>query len=240
MRLSTLALSLLIATNLAACKRDQPADQQPVQDAPAANADATSAAPAEPVTAPAAAPAAAAPAAKPFDLASVPVTTQALPPFPYVAAPAEVADSVNISKDLDFERVYVVAGQELRPVEGKLMLRNFSMDTLKWSSLAAHRNYETALKNIGAKRVDAVHPRDDKFIERNGGESNAVLAKMMVYNLNRLEEQDVPGYEQWLLRTPTTNIWISFWVYGSYVNLLTVEEKALQQIVQPVAAAETR
>lgn len=165
------------------------------------------------------------------------MTNKALPPFPYVGTPAEVAEVVHTSKDLEFDRVHVIAGDEFRPVEGKVLLRNFSMDKLKWSPLAAHRNYQTALKALGAQRVDKIHPRDDKFVERNGGSSNKILEKMAVYNLDRPEDADIPGYEQWLLRTPTTNIWLSFWVYGSYVHLLTVEEKALQQSVQPVPVA---
>lgn len=122
MRLSTLALSLLIAGNLAGCKRDQPAEQPPVE---AAAADTTPAAGATPAasaapTEPAAAPAASVPAGKSFDIESVPVTNKALPPFPYVGTPAEVAEVVHTSKDLEFDRVHVIAGDEFRPVEGKV------------------------------------------------------------------------------------------------------------------------
>lgn len=243
MRLSTFVLPLLIATSLSACKRDQSTAQDASKEAPAAAAEtpATPAAPA--VAAPAAAPAAAAPATvatvKAFDLESVPVTTKELPAFPYLATPTGLDPRrVNTNIELEFDRISVIAGEELRRVEGKILRRNFSMEELKWSSLAAHRNYETALKAMGATRVDAVYPTDEKFVARNGGSERDILKKMSIDNLGEREDAEVPGFEQWLLRTPTTNIWMSFYVFGNHVHLLTVEEKALQQVVQALPAAE--
>lgn len=237
MRLSTFVLPLLIAASLSACKRDQSTAQDAPKETPAAAAE-TPATPAASAAAPAAAPAATA-TVKAFDLESVPVTTKELPAFPYLATPTGLDPrTVNTNIELEFDRISVIAGEELRRVEGKILRRNFSMDELKWSSLAAHRNYETALKAMGATRVDAVHPTDEKFVARNGGSESDILKKMSIDNLGEREDAEVPGFEQWLLRTPTTNIWMSFYVYGSYVHLLTVEEKALQQVVQALPAAE--
>lgn len=237
MRLSTFVLPLLIAASLSACKRDQSTAQDAPKETPAAAAE-TPATPAASAAAPAAAPAATA-TVKAFDLESVPVTTKELPAFAYLATPTGLDPrTVNTNIELEFDRISVIAGEELRRVEGKILRRNFSMDELKWSSLAAHRNYETALKAMGATRVDAVHPTDEKFVARNGGSESDILKKMSIDNLGEREDAEVPGFEQWLLRTPTTNIWMSFYVYGSYVHLLTVEEKALQQVVQALPAAE--
>lgn len=242
MRLSTFVLPLLIAASLSACKRDQSAAQDAPKEAPAAAAE-TPATPAASSAVPAAAPAAAAPATaatvKAFDLQSVPVTDKALPAFPYLATPTGLDPRrVNVGLELEFDRISVIAGEELRRVEGKILRRNFPMDELKWSSLAAHRNYENALKAMGATRVDAVHPMDEQFVARNGGSEREILKKMSINDLDARGDEEVPGFEQWLLRTPTTNIWMSFYVYGSYVHLLTVEEKALQQVVQTLPAAE--
>lgn len=239
-RLSILALPLLIAASLTACKRHQDDAQDADKQAPAATtqaAETPAAVPAPAVETPAAAPATA--AVKPFDLQSVPVTTKELPPFPYVAMPAELKPSdVRVDSDLDFDRAYVIAGEELRRVEGKVMRRKFSLSDMKWSELAAHRNYETALKSLGATRVDAVHPRDEKFIERNGGSYQAVYGKMNLPYIDASTDPDAPNFEQWLIRTPQTNIWFTLYVHGGEVGVFTVEEKAMQQQVQALPAAQ--
>lgn len=242
-RLSTLVLPLLLAASLSACKKDQAATQSAATEAPpAANAPAEAAPAAAPPSTPAA-PVAAAPAAAPagqgFDVQSVPVSTKTPPPFPYLAAPAELgAKNVYTERDVDFDRVYVLVGEELRPVEGRVMQRKFFMHELKWSAIAAHRNYENALKEMGAVRVDKVHPYTDPFIERNGGDVSAMFKRMGIPHIGRMEDPDKPGFEQWLLRTPTTNVWMSFALDNGQVYLLTVEEKAMQQQVQALPAAK--
>lgn len=231
----------MLAASLAACKSKQNEAQDAAKDAPASTAQA----PAEPAAmAPAtpAAPAAPGTAAAPgagFDLQSVPVTDKALPAFPYLATPTGLSEErVSVTKDLEFDRVFVIAGEELRPVEGKVQERVFSLYNLKWSALAAHRNYESALKTLGATRVDKVDPRNEQFIQRNGGSESAILKKMGISNLDTLEDPEVPGFEQWLIRTPNTNIWLTFFLHNGEVHLLTVEEKAMQQLVETLPAAK--
>ena len=231
-RLSTFVLPLLVAASLAACKSKQneaqdaateaPASAAPMASEPAASAPAGSGPPATP---------AAASAAR-FDPHTVPVSDKALPAFPYLATPSSLdPKSVYTEKDLEFDRVFVVAGEELRPVEGKVFQRKYFLHELKWSPLAAHRNYQNALKALGAVRVDKVHPHEDVFVERNGGDINDIWRKMGTPSLDRVEDPEAPGYEQWLLRTPTTNIWLSFFIDQGQVYLQTVEEKAMQQQV---------
>ena len=235
MRLSTLALPLLIAASFSACKRHT---AEPQSAAPAAPAETAQAAAPAATPAPAAAPAPAPAAAGKFDVNSVAVTNTALPAFPYLATPGEVkANDVDTTTDIEFDRVYVMAGDELRPVEGKVRYRKFRMDVLKWSPLAAHRNYETALKAMGATRVDKVHPANEKFVQQNGGDASAVFKKMKVPYLNATGDAEVPGFESWLIRTPKTNIWLTVVIDNGDVGLLTVEEKALQQSVQTIPAA---
>jgi len=243
MRLSTFVLPLLIAASLSACKRDHAPLQDAAQAAPGATDPAGAAAPATPAEAkpaPAAAPAplAAVPSAKPFDVQSVPVSAKALPPFPYVALPSELGkhDS-TVDKDLEFDRMYVMAGEEMRRVEGKIHRRRFDMRYVKWSPLAAHRNYEAAMKELGATRVDTVHPTDKHFVARNGGDNAAIFSRMGQPWMESPEDAELPNFEQWLIRTPQTNIWLSFTVENGTVYLLTVEEKALQQTVQSLPAA---
>ncbi|QOY95712.1 hypothetical protein IM543_07695 [Massilia sp. UMI-21] len=249
MRLSNCVLPLLVVAGLSACQPRQPGTQQAAAAPPGAMQAATgpaAAAPAAPAVheihaAPAAPPPGAAGNAaapgKAFDLQSIPVTSAALPPFPYVAMPSELGPKqIYTEKDIEFDRVYVIAGEDMRPAEGKVLQRKFFLHTLKWSPLAAHRNYETALSALGARRVDAIHPFDERFVDRNGGDSAAIWKKMQIPHLDRMEDPDVPGFEQWLLRTPDTHVWISFFLANGQVHVLTVEEKAMRQLVQTLPA----
>ncbi len=226
-------VGLTLALSMAACKRKEGA-------APEAAPAATSAPPVE--SAAAAAPAVAAPAAtagKPFDIASVPVSTAAVPPFPYVSMPAGTDPGAH-NTTVDFERAYVLAGTEVRKVEGKISERFASLGPLKMSPLGIHRNYEQALKALGAVRVDTVYPGDEEFIKANGGDRDALFKKLRIMNLQKSDEADTPGFEQYLLRTPTTNIWIAFHLFDNdnSVCVQVIEEKALEQTVKPLAAAQ--
>lgn len=227
------AVGLSLALSLAACKRKEAT--APVAETPAV-ASASSAAAALPASAPAAA---TVQAAKPFDLASVPVTTASLPPFPYISMPTGTGSGEHNSV-VDFERAYVLAGSEVRKVEGRISERFASLGPLKMSPLGIHRNYEQALKAMGAVRVDTVYPGDEEFIKRNGGDKEALFKKLRIMNLLKSDEADTPGFEQYLLRTPTTNIWIAFHLFDNDNNVCVevIEEKALEQSVKPIAAAE--
>lgn len=230
-----LSLIVPLALALAACK---PKEEAPA--APAAQQSAPEAAATAP-TAGAAAPASAAPAGTPFDLDTVPVSTASLPPFPYVGLPSEVK-TIAADELKEFDRTHVLAGKQLRQVEGKISHRSFSLSLIGMSPLGAHRNYETALKQLGATRVDTVSPRDPAFVEANGGDLSAIAQKKLglIGPPSESTEADIPNFEQYLLRTPTANIWISFYIFDNdnNVGVRVVEEKALQQTVSLIPAAQ--
>lgn len=217
---------------LAACKRRDPTTiGAPAAQPSSAASSASGAGGAASVHAPAPA------AVAPFDVASVPISTATMPPFPFVALPKDLGDGYH-NEDKDFDRAYVLAGQELRPVEGHLSLRFFPPNVVKMSSLAAFRNYDQVIKSLGGVRVDTVAPGDKAFIARNGGDRNAILAKLRLLNLEDTGPDDVPTFAQYLIRTPRSNVWISFSLFDdkNNVNLLVLEEKALQQTVGLVTA----
>lgn len=230
-----LPLILALAVALTACKPKPATDNPPPPPAPAA-----ASAPANPGNAGAnGAPAQPAAAAQPFDLASVPVTSTALPPFPYVGLPDELKDKSSSEDVKQFDRIHVVAGNGLRPVEGKISHRHFSINAIGMSPLGAHRNYEAALKQLGATRVDVKSPADPDFIAANGGDLGAIRKKLgLIGGPDRSDEADIPGFEQYLLRTPASNIWFSFYLFDGSLNLgvIVVEEKALAQSVALVPA----
>lgn len=183
----------------------------------------------------------AADAAKPFDIGQVPVTGAALPPFPYIGIPEELKGAVRGDDVMQFDRIHVVAGNTLRPVEGKISQRYFSINEIGMSPLGAHRNYEAVLKDLGATRVDTVSPADPGFIDANGGQLKDIRKKMrLIGGPDRSDEADIPGFEQYLLRTPSSNLWMSFYLFDGSLNLglIVVEEKALKQSVALMPAEQ--
>lgn len=222
-----------LALALAACKPKESTGTA----APAASADTAPAAPA--TAAPSPAPSA---QAKPFELSAVPLTSAELPPFPYVGLPSELKNGPAFDKVAEFDRTHVLAGSELRPVEGRISHRSFSLSMIGMSPLGAHRNYQAALKQLGATRVDTVNPASPAFVQAHGGDRYALAQKKLglIGPPSESLEADIPNFEQYLLRTPTANIWISFYVFddNNNVGVRVVEEKALQQSVALVPAAQ--
>jgi OOP family OmpA-OmpF porin len=224
-----LCIFLLPTLALTACKR---------KEAPAADAtaSATSSVPA-PVAPTPAAPVAAAPAvAQPFDVNTVPPSTATMPPFPFISLPEGVQG--YHSKDVDFDRTYVLAGRELRAVEGHLSERWFPPSVVKMSTLATYRNYDKVIKSLGGVKVNTAQPGEPAFIAANGGDREAILKKLQLPNLNDTLSNEVPPFTQYLIRTPSANIWISvgFFDDENNVTLKVLEEQALQQTVGLVTA----
>lgn len=225
------AVALMGVLALNACKRNEavPDANSRVPTTSTAAAIAPSAAPAARIPAP---------AVQPFDLQSVPVSTATPPPFPYVDRPKDT-DAYH-SEDKPFDRIYVLAGGELRAVEGRVAQRWFPPSVVNMSLLEAWRNYETAFRAMGAVRVDKVDPTDPQFIARNGGDGEAILKRLRLPNVPTRDDlgEGIPAYAQYLLRTPEKNIWLSFSVFdnGNNVSLTTVEEKAMEQRVTLVSA----
>jgi OOP family OmpA-OmpF porin len=160
--LPLLLLTTLGVRTIAGCKRK--GDIQVVPPAPvaAASAPAANAAPAS-LPAP----------AKAFEITSVPMSNASIPPFPYIERPEGTDGYFKAGND--FDRAWVIAGDELRAVEGRTSERWFPPSAGKMSMLVAFRNYETAIISMGGVRVDNVHPLAPDFIARNGGDQAALL-----------------------------------------------------------------
>jgi OOP family OmpA-OmpF porin len=220
--------------SLGACKRKEapPAEATPTPPAASTASPTPAGAPASPADN-----TAATSPVKPFDLQSVPVSSATLPPFPYVDKPAGM-DGYHDTEQ-QFDRIYVIAGSELRPVEGHYRERWFPLGVAKMSQLEAFRNYDNAFRALGAVRVDAVHPADPAFVARNG-DKETILKRLHLPNLPSELSEGVPVYAQYLLRTADRNIWLSFSIFdsGNNVNLMVMEEKPMQQSVAFIQADE--
>ena len=137
-----LALGVTIAL-LGGCKKQE--------DAAPAAAEPVAAAPAEP-----AAPAAAAPGAR-FDLAAIPVSTAALPAWPYLAPPAgyEFDDADRLERRTkDLARIPVWTGGQLLWVEGKTFSDAIRSDDGKtYSKFEVRKNLQQAIEALGGVRI---------------------------------------------------------------------------------------
>ena len=237
---ATLLSTLLIATaaTLAACKKTEVTPPAVVQTSPGvatpgvATPGVATPAAAAPTSAPeVAAPAAPAAAGATFDLTSVPVTTTPPPPFPYLDWPAKLPENSRNDKAFDFDEVYMVAGTELRRVEGRVSRRYYSLTSAGLSQLAAQRNYENALKALGAVAVSKMQPNEPAFIKLYPELSDTYKSK------DRFKVIDWGKYTTYLLRTPQTNIWIAVCIDEYNVTIVAAEEKAMEQAVKPLTAA---
>lgn len=228
---ATLLSTLLIATvaTLAGCKKTEYTAPAEAVVAPVAGAPAV---PAASAPAPAPTPAPAPPmGAGTFDINSVPVTTTAPPPFPYLDWPAKLKESERNNEEFDFDSVSMVAGTDLRSVEGRVSARNFSLTAANLSRLAAERNYDNALKAMGAVAVSKLQPNDPEFIKLHPEVSDTYKSK------KQFKVLDWGKYTTYLLRTPQTNIWIAVSIDDFNVVIVAVEEKAMEQAVKPLTAA---
>ncbi len=160
-----------------------------------------------------------------FDIASVPISLVSLPPFPYLAWPSTLSSDEYVSKTFDFDADWVLAGANLRAVEGKLEKRHFSNDIAKLSALASRRNYQAAIKALGGVKINTIEPDDPTLVKQDAERKLAVSG--------------ATSYEAYLIRTNDKNIWITVLVNSVQTYLRILEEKEMVQTVGFVASAET-
>jgi outer membrane protein OmpA-like peptidoglycan-associated protein len=210
-----LALAVVGAFALSGCKPKH-------EDAPAAAAAAAPAVAAAPAT----------PAASPgkFDISSVPMSSAALPPFPYLDWPAGLIDGHKFVKESPFDRVYVIAGAQLLPVEGRYENRRFMNSEVQLSDLAAQRNYELAIKALGGVKVSAMAPTNPAMLAQNKDDLGDLVVNKMRVDMNP------DSYDYYLIRKPEGNVWIGLFVGGGSTQIITLAEGQLKPIVGFVKA----
>ncbi|QNA99783.1 OmpA family protein [Massilia sp. Se16.2.3] len=172
-------------------------------------------------------------AAQPVDINAIPVTTAALPSFPYLAYPPELNQAFQSTRNSRFDAVGIIVGKELRTVEGQVETRSFSNRHAKMSQMAVRRNYEAAIKGLGGVKVNAVDHRDKALLAANT--SKEVSETTLRQDKLRVDDFSM-SYDSYLVRTPEKNVWLVLMTGESDTRLLAVEEKAMQQSVSLVTA----
>lgn len=216
---TAVGLVLFLSAGLSACKARE--------DAPAP-APVSAAAP---VAAAAAAPASPASGTGVFDIASVPLSRAQLPPFPYLAWPRDLPPSEHANEVSDFSQAWVIAGSQVRTLEGRVEKRQFYNGDAKLSGLASRRNHEAAIKALGGVKVNLVEPDSTALVAANP--ENFAIDKLGM-------REPMLSYDAYLIRTADKNVWITVLTNEARTYLAMVEEKAMEQKVAFVNADTMR
>jgi len=163
--------------------------------------------------------------AKPFDFDSVPEASTAVPPFPYVNYPDKLHEAFQSTTDVPMDRVYVILGDQLHPVEGRVATRTFSHRNAEMSELEVRRNYENAMREMGAVKVNTVGPEDKNVIAAAGGDDYVLRTKMLLVPDLRM------SYDVYLARKGAARHCIVIMTNDSSTSLLAVEEKPFAQTI---------
>ncbi|WP_173346113.1 OmpA family protein [Pseudoduganella dura] len=173
-------------------------------------------------------------AAAAFDPDSVPVSTRPLPAFPYLEWPSGVPSGERRSKQQDFDLAWFVAGAAPHAAEGRVDRRHYWLKRAGMSKLEATRNYEIALKELGAVRVDTMHPSNKNFPAKNSPARHAFVTNKLGLNGNGIT------YATYLVRTADKRVWIGLGITDAQVNITTLEEKKMDRSIRLTKADEMK
>lgn len=166
-----------------------------------------------------------------FNLTTVPLTHVDLPSFPFLDWPRDLLASEYRSEPSDFSQTWVLAGDQMRSIEGRTEKRTFYNSDAKLSALASRRNYAAAVKALGGVKVNTIEPDDPALVNANG-------ETFAIDKLGMIEPQLT--YDAYLVRAPGRNIWITVLVNDARTHLMMVEESAMEQKVALVRADAMR
>ena len=217
--------SVLLLLMLSSCKKEeQLASSTPVAE------------PAAVVTAPerAAEPAIAtqeattsAPVSTEFNVESVPISNDALPPFPFFKTPDGLVNSLDDKKSMaNFDQHYFLAGKKLVLVEGKLYHNEINLvsadKSREYSPLEFQRNYENAILALGGKKISEL-PLTGKITNEAGG--------LAVVNKHWRSAPPTATYENasYLMRTAESEYWIHVGTNPKRGYIVVLEKTIMKQ-----------
>lgn len=155
-------------------------------------------------------------ATHPLDFDAVPLHTMVLPQFPYLPFPDKVPAAHRKSAHADFDTASVIVGDRLHAVEGKVVTRTFDNRFAEMSPMAIRRNYEAAVKGLGAVQVNTVVPEDGALVAASG-RKYAMRAQLRMDGFGT-------SYASYLVRTPDRNIWLALMFSDDRTHIVVIEE----------------
>ncbi|WP_426117365.1 hypothetical protein [Massilia sp. PWRC2] len=155
-------------------------------------------------------------ATHPLDFDAVPLHTMPLPQFPYLPFPDKVPAAHRKAAHADFDTASVIVGDRLHAVEGKVVTRTFDNRFAEMSPMAIRRNYEAAVKGLGAVQVNTITPENRALIDASGREyAMRIQLRMDGFGTS---------YASYLVRTPDRNIWLALMFSDDRTHILVIEE----------------
>ena len=225
-----LAFAGLLTLLLPACKPGTQAEKD-TPNATATTAE-TPASPAATSPTAAASPAPAGPDAM-FDINTVPISTANLGGFPYVSGPKGYKfPNPSDSAYYEFDRSYVYDGQQLIPIEGKVLRRQYRVidEAKKTSELMQQRNYESLIKSLGGVQVSSAE-LPGAAIEKVGNDTYRKYAG----NISGGDQVDT-----YLIRQKDKEVWIQVHPGDTYMDVVVTERAAMPQQVSTIPAEELK
>jgi outer membrane protein OmpA-like peptidoglycan-associated protein len=248
-QLRLLPLLVCLALPLAACKKHaSPTSIAGDRANPAAGAATPAVAPAS-TPAPAesqnaGAPAGAAngePVDKPFDFNTVPEASGNTPPFPYVDVPPKIVGGFLSTETVPLDRVWLILGDHMHADEGRVSTRTFQAANAEMSPLELRRNYENAMRAMGAVKVNTVQPNNPLLGPTEG---DAFVERIRRLALPQIDS----AYDVYLARKGEARHWMVVMVSNLETRLISIEEQPFKQTLdyeaehgksQPVTASGT-
>ncbi|AVS76234.1 OmpA family protein [Paracidovorax cattleyae] len=223
---------LSLAIGLGACKKQEAAPQAASAPAAPPAASAPSAA-TPPADAGAASPLPA--ASRPFDAASLPVSTAPLGAFPYIALPTGYVTGTKPDV-IDFDQVPFWTGDRLQPVEGRVWSAHIAAAQGKtFSDLELSRNIESVVTSLGGRKIF------------EGKLPQAVTEKMKEWPRDMITRYNSGLGDIWnnavqvfVIHRADRDIWIHLCNYEFGGGLLIAETKPLQVTAGLLPASELK
>lgn len=160
-----------------------------------------------------------------FDIEKIPVSENALPPFPYLDYPAVINIGGRFTEQKNFDSLYIVTGKQFRKVEGRVESHKFYLSDANMSETEARRNYENLITQMGGIKVNDATPSD---LAASSDESSA--------NEKKTRSDSTMTYDAYLVRTPDQMVWIVLMLNDSNVKTLVVAEQPFKQTVTFITA----
>lgn len=167
-------------------------------------------------------------APQPLDIDALPVHSAPLPHFPYLPFPDKVPVEHRKAAHASVDTASFIVGAQLRSVVGRVETRLFDNRFAGMSPMAIRRNYEAAMKGLGAVQLNTVAPEDTALIAANG-RNHDMRSKLRIDGFGM-------SYASYLVRTPHKNIWLALMFSNDRTNIVVVEEQAARSGVAPLSS----
>ena len=168
-----------------------------------------------------------------FDFNTVPEAGGVIPTFPYVTTPSTILQGSLWTESVPMDRIWLILGDHLRAVEGRVSTRTFRTSSAEMSELEIRRNYENAMTAMGAVKVNTVAPDSPALGSTEGDE--------YVERIQRLAMPQVTmAYDVYLARKGSAHHWLVVMVGSSDTRLIAIEEQPFKQTIDYVTENGTR